>query len=305
MSLSLGMAFGLFLILATTCYAEEEPSFQLCAFVSMLAFWVVHEMHKLLSLPASKHLTSEELRRRRVEEQQRRAAATPRPVPSNHLRNEEQKSCITAKLLPSSQTDRNASVKDKEKKVKTKKFKASPLPSEEDTHVTNERPLSTIIDSTALFYAQRHSQELRYEMAAAARQDAAELRRQQDEEYQLSLEKDREREQEKIKRAESLQADREFVGPEPPPSDEGNTTIRFCFSSGKRVCRRFLANQPLAVLKAFLRLHGESHPSSVPTRVALSSNFPKRSYDSSDDNLTLQSAGLYPQAVLMVCDLDA
>lgn len=168
----------------------------------------------------------------------------------------------------------------------------------------------------------------RFQMVAAEevarrveREQEVELRRQQDAEYQEALRADQERErqrQEEREREErriqeeaererqKVQAETDRLGkaksllrPEPA---SGGTRIRFTLPSGKKVDRRFENDETVASLKAFLILHfAENNPEIK--NIALSTNFPKKTYD--DDDQTLTESGLAPQAVLMVQDLDA
>lgn len=153
------------------------------------------------------------------------------------------------------------------------------------------------------------------------REQEAELRRQQDEEYQQALLADQERErkrqeeQEEKERLLREEAERErqkvqeeqdrlskaksILRPEPKT---GGTRIRFVLPSGKKLDRRFENDETVASLKAFLTLHfAENNPEIK--NIALSTSFPKRTYE--NDGMTLGESELVPQAVLMVQDLDA
>lgn len=159
------------------------------------------------------------------------------------------------------------------------------------------------------------------------RQQEMELRRQQDEEYQAALlaDQERERQQELEREAErrriqeqeeaerkqremeqaALDKAKALIRPEPK---SGGTVVRFVLPTGAKVNRRFMSDETVAALRAFLTLHfrDEKNKMTEITNIGLSTNFPRRTYnDPSDDELTLQDAGLSPQAVLMVQDLDA
>jgi FAS-associated factor 2 len=147
------------------------------------------------------------------------------------------------------------------------------------------------------------------------------LRQQQDAEYLESLRQDQERErqarqaqeeadqaaaqaaraeeekQEAAKRA--LEAAQNTVR-EPPTS--GGTMVRFVLPSGSKVNRRFYNDDTMGVLMAYLKVYFHENEIDIK-RVSLSTNFPKKTY--SDESVTLEEAGLSPQAVLMVQDLDA
>ena len=84
------------------------------------------------------------------------------------------------------------------------------------------------------------------------------------------------------------------------------TQIRFVLPSGRKIVRKFGADEKIQVLRAFLHVH--FHDSNLPEmpNIGLSTSYPKRTYnEESDQILSLQDAGLAPQAVLMVQDLDA
>jgi len=163
------------------------------------------------------------------------------------------------------------------------------------------------------------------------REQEIELRRQQDEEYQETLRQDQELEQQRTdarleaeragerKREEEeqkiteevnrLDRARSLIRDEPSKGTPGSTRIRFRLPNGKQLDRRFGENETIGSLKAFLILHfasemGDNNKNNdCVKRVALSTNFPTRTHE--DDQKTLKECDLYPQAVLMVQDLDA
>jgi FAS-associated factor 2 len=157
------------------------------------------------------------------------------------------------------------------------------------------------------------------------REEETELRRSQDEEYQATLLADQERErrvQEERERKEREQREVEeqeqakltakeealamamsLVQPEPAQGTPNISTVRFVLPSGAKLNRRFASDENIAALRAFLFLHFQEK--NIPmTNIGLSTNFPKHSYNDADGQ-TLRDAGLVPQAVLMVQDLDA
>jgi len=161
------------------------------------------------------------------------------------------------------------------------------------------------------------------------REQEAELRRQQDEEYQEALRADQERErkrqeereeQERIQREveelekrkiqeekDRLDRARALIRPEPDNVKGKTTRIRFQLPTGQKLERRFENDETVGALKAFLILHfaetATSDQDHVIKNISLSTNFPKKTYD--EDEKTLQESGLCPQAVLMCQDLDA
>jgi UBX domain len=167
---------------------------------------------------------------------------------------------------------------------------------------------------------QRHLTVLaEFEVRRLQRLQETELRRQQDEEYQATLAADQqraravaqERDAERAQQAaldrereaatRALQVARDLVEPEPP---SGGTMIRLVLPSGAKINRRFAAHATMATVKAFLKVHFTESNSTI-VNVGLSTSFPRKTFDEADDALTLEEAGLVPQAVLMVQDLDA
>lgn len=141
------------------------------------------------------------------------------------------------------------------------------------------------------------------------REREAELRRQQDDEYHAALQADQERERQRIeleqaeRQAEQSLRDalaeaRAKVGDEP----ESGTVIRFTLPSGVKLNRRFVSTETIGTLKAFLTIYFHENEMEMGS-IGLSTAFPRKSYQ--NDNETLDDAGLSPQAVLMVQDLDA
>jgi hypothetical protein len=178
---------------------------------------------------------------------------------------------------------------------------------------------------------QRHQVTIQEQEARRLeREQEAELRRQQDEEYQEGLradqererrrqeeqdEKDRavreeeERERKKVQEEQNrLNRARAMIRAEPAT---GGTRIRFQLPTGQKLERRFENDETIGALKAYLIVHfadmnGDGANAKQPpaiTNIGLSTNFPKRTHD--DDDKTLQESDLCPQAVLMVQDLDA
>ena len=170
---------------------------------------------------------------------------------------------------------------------------------------------------------QRHQTILaEQEARRVEREQEALLRQEQDAEYQAALRADQERERQLAAEAaeaeraarleqERLQAEQQAAAAvvdsarqvlrDAPAS--GGALIRFVLPSGQKLNRRFYADDTIQACKAFVRLHYHENELEMGT-IGLSTNFPKKSYNN-DADLTLQEAGLTPQAVLMVQDLDA
>jgi FAS-associated factor 2 len=165
---------------------------------------------------------------------------------------------------------------------------------------------------------QRHAAVLsEFHVRRLYQQQESELRRQQDEEYQATLRADQERERQQREAQESARSEQQakeqqlrdaqdLVQPEPAPGTPGTTMVRFVLPAGKKINRRFVsAHTTIRALKAFVRLHCHENQVEMGT-IGLSTSFPRVTYNETEDEpLTLEEAGLVPQAVLMVQDLDA
>lgn len=166
------------------------------------------------------------------------------------------------------------------------------------------------------------------EVRRLQRQQEIELRRQQDEEYQATLRADQERERmrteeqdylraqvaaaeqaeqdERDAAAQALQTAQSLIRPEPEAGTPGAVTLRFVLPTGVKMTRRFEADQTVAAIRAHLRIHFVEHPEpAFSANIGLSTHFPKQTFTEREDHWTLVEAGLAPQAVLMVQDLDA
>lgn len=158
------------------------------------------------------------------------------------------------------------------------------------------------------------------------REEEAALRAEQDAEYQATLLADQQRQQvieeERAQLArQQAEADAASLAVQQAKDDRlGNarkllqdepTTgsvaqIRFVFPTGKKLVRKFGADETVKVLRAFLIVYYHDNDMPEIMNVGLSTSYPKKSYNSeADEGLTLREAGLAPQAVLMVQDLDA
>jgi FAS-associated factor 2 len=186
--------------------------------------------------------------------------------------------------------------------------------------MTNPNTLLTYMN-TALT---RHQVQLaEQEARRIQREEEQLLRQQQDAEYHATLRADQERQRQLREEEEArIQAEREAAEQESaarreldeklhrarnavrPPPAEGGTMIRFVLPSGKKLVRSFESDETIGSLKAFLLVtfHEDEETENIE-RIALSTNYPKKTYE--DEDVTLEEAGLSPQAVLMVQDLDA
>ena len=162
------------------------------------------------------------------------------------------------------------------------------------------------------------------------RQQEVSLREEQDREYRETLEEDRRRERlkieeqerkeeekrkkveeeervvnEKLNRLENARAILARNGEGEPDAKDASIKIakvRIMLPSGKKIQRRFLANDTIDTLRAFLILHFHDNEVGIEN-FQMSSNYPKKTLV--DGDKTLEIEGLCPQAVIMVQDLDA
>ena len=89
-----------------------------------------------------------------------------------------------------------------------------------------------------------------------------------------------------------------------PPAGSGVARIRFTLPNGKKIDRRFRNEETLEVLRAFLMVHFEEEGVGI-NNIGVSTNYPRRTFGEEENGLSLEEAGLCPQAVVMVQDLDA
>lgn len=177
----------------------------------------------------------------------------------------------------------------------------------------------------------RHAQIIAEETARRLqREEDARLREEQNREYQEALLADQMREMERNEQLERERREREEAeererlemakeqsrledakrileqsGGEPPVGTKvGVARMRFTLPNGKKVDRRFRSADTVEVLRAFLTVHLEETGVEIKN-FGLSTNFPRKTFGEADNKLTLEEAGLAPQAVVMVQDLDA
>ena len=156
------------------------------------------------------------------------------------------------------------------------------------------------------------------------REEETRLRQEQDREYREALEADRareaerqaEREREERERQEREEKERRareekedalakamsLVGDEPPAGTPDTARVRLTLPNGRRIDRRFRADDTLEVVRAFLTVHFHENDVGI-VHFSLLTSFPKRTYE--DPTITLREGDLVPQAVLMVQDLDS
>lgn len=138
------------------------------------------------------------------------------------------------------------------------------------------------------------------QMREVERREAAERERREREERE---EVERSRKAKEEGRLEDARATIEQAG-EPPAGSAGVVRMRFALPNGKRVDRRFRAADTIGILRAFLVVY--FHEQGIDMKnFGLSTNFPRKTFGEEEDGLTLELAGLTPQAVVMVQDLDS
>ncbi|CAM9501056.1 unnamed protein product [Chrysoparadoxa australica] len=176
--------------------------------------------------------------------------------------------------------------------------------------------------------ARFQSQLDRIQAARMEREAARNLVNEQDREYRETLEADRraqeEREAAKRQKEEAEQLERQrkqsiadermgksnamqslqaVVAPEPPKGPD-TARLRIQLPHGSKLDRRFMKDDLLREVRSFIALYFLEEDSHIE-RFSISTNFPKRTYEEEEDGLTLAEAGLHPQALLFIHDLDA
>lgn len=171
------------------------------------------------------------------------------------------------------------------------------------------------------------------------RTEAQLLREQQDREYQESLEADRQREEalrlqeqlaleaqqreeeerqralEEQKRAEqarkdTIEAKRALLLDAPasriPPAGASykTATLKFHLHNGTRLERIFYAHDTLQRVRDYIDVEFFDREIAI-TNYELATNFPKKVYGADMVDVTLQDAGLAPQSLVFVQDLDS
>mmetsp|Transcript_1516 Transcript_1516/g.2762 ORF Transcript_1516/g.2762 Transcript_1516/m.2762 type:complete len:453 (+) Transcript_1516:123-1481(+) len=138
------------------------------------------------------------------------------------------------------------------------------------------------------------------QMREIAVQEAAEQERREQEEKE---EEERLKKAKEESRLEDARAMLESAG-EPPAGSKGVARMRFAFPNGKKVDRRFHTVDTIETVRSFLIVH--FHEQGIEMKnFGLSTNFPRKTFNEEEGKLTLEEAGLAPQAVIMVQDLDS
>lgn len=176
----------------------------------------------------------------------------------------------------------------------------------------------------------RHTEVLAMEEARRLQREEEQLlRSEQDREFQETLladqmreierqeGEDRERQEQEAKeeaertkkakeesQLDDAKAMMEGAGEPPVGTKQGVARLRFTLPNGKKVDRRFHSVDTIETIRAFLIVH--FHEQNIEIKnFGLSTNFPRKTFKEEDGSLTLDEAGLAPQAVVMVQDLDS
>ena len=166
------------------------------------------------------------------------------------------------------------------------------------------------------------------EMRRLMREEEVRLRQEQDREYQEALLADQRRESEAERlqqealaaqrakedeehrqvrqKEQKLEEAKRMIPPEPPSTTPRSemTHIRFTLPSGTRIDRRFRSNDSIQIVRAFLFVYFNEKNITIE-KFSISTNYPKKTFTEEDNDLSLSEAGLVPQAVIMIQDLDA
>lgn len=86
--------------------------------------------------------------------------------------------------------------------------------------------------------------------------------------------------------------------------DENITVWTNGLTVSPQVGRRFHEDSTVGEIRGFVTLYLEDN--AIPIKnFSMSTNFPRRTFISDDDQLSVKNAGLHPTAMLFVHDLDA
>merc|ERR1712232_1316391 len=118
---------------------------------------------------------------------------------------------------------------------------------------------------------------------------------------QRRVEEEREKLRIEEEKREILEEAKKLVSEE-PPSGPGVARIRLFLPSGSKVQRRFLANDKVEVIRAYVRLYFDENKIDIEN-FELSSNYPKKILANNSESIQDALGGL--QAVIMIRDLDA
>ena len=111
----------------------------------------------------------------------------------------------------------------------------------------------------------------------------------------------------KLTRQQIVEEKKNRVGDEPENDRNLNTRIQLKYPDGSRTIRRFSKLVTLDLVRDFVDIEIITKELEIEN-YSLNLNFPKRTFRKDDEetkHLTLEEAGLHPQAVLFVQNLDA
>jgi hypothetical protein len=144
------------------------------------------------------------------------------------------------------------------------------------------------------------------EQDAALRQAMEEDRRRAEEKRERERAEEAERQrkiQEEKRKEEEFASKRARIRPEPDASTPEIANIRFQFPGGSKILRRFNGSDTVGYVRDVLDIHLVDVLKTPSLRYALMLNYPKKTLE--DNEVSLKDAGLVPQAVVFLQDLDA
>ena len=141
------------------------------------------------------------------------------------------------------------------------------------------------------------------QMREIEQREAAERERREQEEKEEEERRIIAKEESRLEDAKSLL---EKAGEPAPDLKQGVARLRFTMPNGKKVDRRFHSVDTIETIRAFLIVHFHEQSVEGMKNIGLSTNYPRKTFkEEEDDKMKLEEAGLAPQAVIMVQDLDA
>lgn len=161
----------------------------------------------------------------------------------------------------------------------------------------------------------REQQEREYNDSLRADQEREEaLRRAADERTRLKEEEEEKKAlteavelSKQLSRQQKLDEKKRRVGEEPENNPKVNTRLQLKYPDGSRTIRRFPKTSTVNLVRDFIDIEIITKNLGIEN-YSLNLNFPKRTFHNTDEEsnaLTLEEAGLHPQAVLFVQNLDS
>jgi len=168
------------------------------------------------------------------------------------------------------------------------------------------RPAPAAVVNPAEARAAEERRRVLEEQDAALRAAMEEDRRREEEKRARERQEEEERrrkQEEEERRVKEFENKKAQIRPEPATGSPGITTLRFQFPGGSKMNRRFHESDTVQYVRDVLDIHLADQLKTPGLRYALVLNYPKKTIE--DNAVTLKDAGLVPQAVLFLQDLDA